>query len=95
MHASTPYLYLKRPIPTLQDTRMHMRMYFKNKGVSLAGLFILKQLFMSLAANIWSTAKFQKPMQAGVPVLCVMKTNLQLYQLAKVCSPTDIFCTYF
>lgn len=67
-----------------------MRMYLKNKGFSLAGLFILKQLFMSLAANILSTVKFHKLLKAGVPVLSIMKTNLQLYHLSKVCPPADI-----
>lgn len=77
MHASAPYLYHKRTIPTLEDTCTQMRMYLKNKGASLAGLFILKQIFMSLAANILSAAKFHKLLKAGVPVLSVMKTNLQ------------------
>lgn len=90
MHASAPYLYHKRTIPTLEDTCTQMRMYLKNKGASLAGLFILKQLFMSLAANILSAAKFHKLLKAGVPVLSVMKTNLQLYHLSKVCPPSDI-----
>lgn len=90
MHASTPYLYLKRTIPTLEVTGMDMRMYLKNKRLSLAGLFILKQLFMSFAANILSAVKFHKLLKAGIPVLSTMKTNLHLYHLSKVCPPTDI-----
>lgn len=90
MHASTPYLYLKRTIPTLEVTGMDTRKYLKNKRLSLAGLFILKQLFMSFAANISSAVKFHKLLKAGVPILSITKTNLPLYHLSKVCPPADI-----
>lgn len=70
-------------------------MYLKNKDLSLAGLFILKQLFMSLAANILSTVKFHKLLKAEVPVLSIMKTKLQIYHLSKVCPPADILLYIF
>lgn len=90
MHVNTPYLYLKRIIPTREVTRLQVRLYLKNKGVIPAGFFILMQLFVSFVDNILSTAKFHKLLKAGVPLLSVMKTNLQLYHLSKACSPADL-----
>lgn len=95
MHASAPYLYHKRTIPTLEDMCTQMRMYLKNKGASLAGLFILKQLFMSLAANILSAAKFHKLLKAGVPVLSVNEnqpSSPTIFQ--RSAHPQIFFCTY-
>lgn len=43
-------------------------MYLKNKGLTLAELFIFKQLFMGLVSNVLSTAKFHNPLKAGVTV---------------------------
>lgn len=33
MHVSTPYLYLKRTIPTCEVTCLQVHLYLKNKGV--------------------------------------------------------------
>lgn len=44
-------------------------MYLKNKGFSLAELFILKQLFTGLVSNVLSIAGFHNPLKAGVTVL--------------------------
>lgn len=96
MHERAPYLYLQK---NYSYTRSYMYKctcicISQNKGLNLVGLFILNQLFQALEGNIFSTIKFHELWKAGIPVLSIMTTDLQLHRLTKSCSSADAHFIY-
>lgn len=66
----------------------HAFLFHRIRALSLAGLFILNQLFQVIEGNIFSPVKFHELWKAGVPAFS-MTNNLQLHHLTKSCSSAD------